>query len=44
CFQCHKKDHLAANTIHPPAGQTPCFQCHQPHISDNRFFLKPQTE
>ncbi len=44
CFQCHNKNHLASNSMHPPAGKIPCFQCHDPHASDNRFFLKLQTE
>jgi predicted CXXCH cytochrome family protein len=40
CFECHDRDDLSEGEHHALIDRTPCIDCHNPHASDNRFFLK----
>ncbi|MEK6674893.1 MAG: cytochrome c3 family protein [Planctomycetota bacterium] len=40
CFQCHDKGDLSEGEHHAGVERQSCVECHDPHGSDERFFLK----
>jgi len=40
CLNCHDREDLSAGEYHATLDQRSCTDCHDPHGSDNRFFVK----
>lgn len=42
CFECHLREDIAANEVHEDVDleQGMCTECHSPHSSEDRLFLK----
>ena len=40
CLRCHNGADLTKGAHHEALDQSACTECHDPHVGDNRFFVK----